>query len=460
MLESFWMKEAFAHDTETSAPLDGDTRFDVCVVGGGYTGLWTALRIKEASPGTTVAIVEAEHCGAGGSGANAGFVAAYWAHFPTFQRLAGTDEAIRLCRAAAEVSHEIERLALDHGFDVQLMRNGTIWGATCEAQMGGLEASMDALEKQQEHPYQRLNAEEIEALTGVTGYLGGVLETDNCTVQPGLLVRGLRRVAISAGVHIFEHTPMTRLHRTTPPKVETPTGTITADKVVLALYAWSARIPELRDSLVVVNSDAILTREQPEAVASVGWQNGPALMDSNNFTEGIRTTVNGRVHFNKAGGRLVYGGRIDTSLTQASRPEDSLKAGLAERFPTLAATKIEHQWNGPIDRTREGLPKFGHLPTCANVLYGFGYSGRGMAPTALGGRILAALALELDDEWSRSALVQPLNRDFPPEPLKYFGGLMVQAAIERKDRYDQLDVNPDPLTRALFRLKPGHWSRR
>ena len=449
-----------AQNADICAPLDGDQRVDVCIVGGGYTGLWTALRIKQTSPGTDVAVVEAKHCGAGGSGANAGFVAPYWVHFATFQRMAGTDEALRLCLAAADVSHEIAAFANEHNFDIQLQRNGTIWGATTRRQMGGWEASMDALKKQQVHPYRSVSAEDIKDLTGVKGYLGGVLEPENCTLQPGMLVRGLRKAAISLGVRIFEQTRMTRLHRERPPRVETSTGTITADKVVLALYAWSAQIPELRDSLVVVNSDAILTREQLEEVASVGWHDGPALMDSNNFTEGIRTTVKGRVHFNKAGGRLVFGGRVDASLIDPGRSQSSMTAGLAQRFPRLAESRIEHQWNGPIDRTREGLPKFGVLPTCADILYGFGYSGRGVAPTALGGRILASLALEIKDEWSGSALVQPLGRDFPPEPIKYFGGLMVRAAIERKDRYDGLDVEPDPVTRALFSLKPGHWSRR
>ena len=230
--------------------------------------------------------------------------------------------------------------------------------------------------------------------------------------------------------------------------------------MVLALYAWSAQIPELRASLVVVNSDAILTCPQPEALEAVGWQDGPALMDSSNFTEGLRTTVEGRVHFNKAGGALAFGGRVDHSLAHPGRTQESLRRRLAQRFPTLAQASIEHQWNGPIDRTRAGLPKFGRLDTCPDVLYGFGYSGRGLAPTALGGRILASLALDLRDEWSQCALVQPLRRDFPPEPMKYWGGLMVRAAIERKDRFDHLGRPADPLTQALFRLKPGHWSRK
>ena len=98
---------------------------------------------------------------------------------------------------------------------------------------------------------------------------------------------------------------------------------------------------------MVVNSDAILTRAQPERLDAIGWRDGPALMDSNNFTEGCRTTVEGRVHFNKAGGTMAFGARVDASLRKPGRTESQLRAGLARRFPSLAETDIEHQWNGP-----------------------------------------------------------------------------------------------------------------
>ena len=224
MIESFWLKQAFARENELSPPLDGDTRADVCIVGGGYTGLWTALRLKQADPSLDVVLIEAKRCGSGGSGANAGFVAPYWAHFATFKHLAGTDEAVRLCHAAAQVGHEIEALMAEHDVDVQLKRNGTIWGATCEHQLGAWDEAVDALEKQQLHPYLPVDAAEIEARTGVNGYLGGVLEADNVTLQPALLVRALRRIAIERGVRLHEYTPMTRLQRTRPPKVETTGG--------------------------------------------------------------------------------------------------------------------------------------------------------------------------------------------------------------------------------------------
>ena len=145
VLESFWVKEALASDAETSPPLDGDARADVCIVGGGYTGLWTAIRLKTAAPETDVLLIEAKRCGSGGSGANAGFVAPYWVHFSTFRQMAGTDEAVRLCRAAAEVSHEIEDLMSANHADIQLQRNGTIWGATCERQLGRWDEAIEAL---------------------------------------------------------------------------------------------------------------------------------------------------------------------------------------------------------------------------------------------------------------------------------------------------------------------------
>jgi glycine/D-amino acid oxidase-like deaminating enzyme len=135
-----------------------------------------------------------------------------------------------------------------------------------------------------------------------------------------------------------------------------------------------------------------------------------------------------------------------------------MRALFARRHPRLAEAPTAQSWNGAIDRSRLGLPLFGRLPNCPDVFYGFGYSGRGVLTTVLGGRILASLVRDADDEWANAGLVRPLHRDFPPEPLRYFGAVFVRGAIRRKDRLDDEGRRLDPVTRAFYSLKPGGWT--
>jgi len=456
--ESFWFTESLSQDAELSPALDGDRRCDVCIVGGGYTGLWTAIELKQAMPAADVVLIDAKRCGSGASGANAGFAVPLWVHFSLLRRMCGSEEALRLCRASVAAIDDIEALAQRHETDVWLKRNGTIWGATCPSHLSVWDEAIDALAPYQIRPYLPLSGEEIHARTGASSFVGGVFEESNATVHPGRLLRVLRRAALALGVEIHEGTPMRHLHRSRPPRVETGTGTITADRVVLALNAWSSAVEELRASVAVICTDAMVSAPQTDRIEDAGWTDGPALMSAHTFTEGLRTTADGRVLYNKAGGALVFGGQVDAGLARPGHSRDAMRALFARRHPRLAEAPTAQSWNGAIDRSRLGLPLFGRLPNCPDVFYGFGYSGRGVLTTVLGGRILASLVRDADDEWANAGLVRPLHRDFPPEPLRYFGAVFVRGAIRRKDRLDDEGRRLDPVTRAFYSLKPGGWT--
>jgi len=457
---SFWQKQALDEDGDVSAPLIGDSRADVCIVGGGFTGLWTALHLKQQAPDLDVVLIEAKRCGDGGSGANAGYALPLWANFPALEEQHGSDEALRLCRASEAVIDEIEDLARSHAADIGMRRHGVIWGATCAAQTGHWEEAIASMDRHQVKHYTPLDHEEIKRRTGSHAYVAGVLEGTSATVHPGKLVRLLRRAVLAAGVRLHETTPMTALGRTTPPVVTTPGGTITADRVVLAMYAWTGAIRELKREIVVLCSDVMVTQPQEQAVAAQGWRDGPALYDSRTLTEGTRTTPDGRVLFNKAGGRLAFCTGVDRSQSRPGRSVDELQAMLTTHMPDLAQAPASHAWSAAIDRTRSGMPLFGRLPGSPHILYGFGYSGRGVLTTNLGGKILASLALDADDAWSHAGFVRKPATSFPPEPIRFLGGLAVRQAIRRKDQLDHAGRKPDPLTSFFYGFKPGRWNRR
>lgn len=436
-----------------------DTRADICIVGGGFTGLWTALRLKEQAPDLDILLIEGKECGAGGSGANAGFALPLWASFPMLEALHGPDEALRLCRASGAALDEIEQLCSKHNADIGLSRNGVIWGATCAAQAGHWDETVAALQRYQITHYEPLTSADIAQRTGSNAYVAGVLEASGATIHPGRLVRVLRRAVLAAGIRLYENTAMVDFDRDSPITVRTPGGIITANRVVLAMYAWTAGVRELSREIAVICSDAMVSAPQPDAIAAQGWQDGPALFDSRTFTEGTRTTPDGRVLFNKAGGRMALGGNIEAALAQPGQTTQGLRTMLAGHMPDLADAPVSHAWSGAVDRTRSGLPMFGRLPGSPHILYGFGYSGRGILTTVVGSRILAALTLETDDAWARSGFVQGPQRAYPPEPLRFVGGWAVRRAIARKDALDHAGKKAGPVTTAFYNLKPGRWNR-
>ena len=455
-VRSLWLQEALAED-ETDAPrLQGEVRADACIVGGGYTGMWTALRLKEVDPTLDVALVEADVCGGGASGRNGGFVLSWWPKFHTLEKLCGAEEALRLAHASADAVADIGKFCADNGIDAHYHHDGYFWAATNAAQIGSWRSVMDELDGQGVHPLVELNPEEAARRSGSPVHLGGAFETTGAIVQPALLARGLRRVALERGVRIFERSPMTQLDRgTSSPRVRTPAGSVAAGRVVVAMNAWAARFAEVRRRIVVVGSDIVATERTPDRLAAIGWTDGLSISDSRLLVHYYRTTDDGRIAFGKGGGALGFGRWVGSRFEGEARRRDLVERAFRRTYPMLNDVRITSSWTGPIDRTRTGLPFFWRLGGRPDVFVGVGYSGNGVGPSYLAGRILASLVLGRDDEWARCGLVRTPAGRFPPEPFRYLGGHVVRGAIARKERAEDDGRRADRLTKALVRLAPA-----
>ena len=390
---SHWLTEAGLSTEETAPALEGEDRADICIVGGGFCGLWTAIRLKERDPSIDIAIVEKDECGSGASGRNGGFVLSWWAKFGSLCKFCPSDEAVRLVRASADAVGEIGRFCADQGIDAHYRGDGWLWAASSEPQVGSWSALVDTLERHQLHPFELWEPETVKRRSGTDRHIAGVYEPTGASVQPALLARGLRRVALSKGVRIYERTPLTRLDRSRPPRVVTPRGTLTADKVVIAMNAWATMFPELRRTIVVISSDIVATRPMPERLAASGWSDGMCISDSRTLVNYYRPTVDGRVAFGTGGGRLSFGNRADDRFNGASPRAREVEGYFRRIYPNFSDVPIATSWTGPIDRSLSGLPFFGRLGGRDDLLYGLGFSGNGVGPTSVGGRILASLAL-------------------------------------------------------------------
>ena len=452
---SHWLQQALADDRDLAPALEGARRADVCIVGGGYLGLWTAIRLKEQRPELKVMILERDICGGGASGRNSGMLLSAWTKFQALSALRGPAEALRLVTLSAEAIDGIETFCRASGIDCWFDRVGWIWGATCAAQVGAWDYSLQGLADLGYRPARPIAREEIAALTGTHSHLAGVIDVSAATIHPGFLARGLRRVALRQGVRIHEKTPMLRFARRGTPVVETPRGRVEAGKLVLAMNAWSVVVPELAPAIFNIASDDAVSAPMPVRLAEVGYARGPLMTDSRVFVSGYRVTADGRLNVGVTGGCIGFGGIVDRRFDRSSPRVPDMRRALRDGHPALADFRLATAWRGAIDRTASGLPLFGRLPGQPDVLYGYGFSGNGISMTYMGGHILTALALNLGNHWAACGLVRPVARGFPPEPFRFVGGHLVRGAVRRRDALEHRGRRADPVTAWLAGLAPS-----
>jgi glycine/D-amino acid oxidase-like deaminating enzyme len=457
-----WIQDAFRGKQDEEAyprELREKITADVCIVGGGYTGLWTAIRIKELEPDASVALVESVFCGHGPSGRNGGFALSWWPKLETLEERVGREEALRLARESERAVAELGAFCEREGIEAHFHRGGWLWTATSPAQVDSWIGAVEAAAEVGAEPFRLLSAEEVQTRTGSPVHLGAAFEADAATVHPGFLVRGLRQAALDRGVRVCEHSPMIELDRDKG-VVRTIRGSVQSEAVVLAGGSWLAGLREIRRAVVPLSSDMVATEPIPERLAEAGWTGGEAVSNCRLMVHYYRTTRDGRVAFGRGGGRLAFGGRVDgTKFGFNERQTRELTEELPRFVPFARGVTVTHAWGGPIDRTTDGLPFFGRLPGRARVVYGVGFSGNGVAPSLTAGRILASSALGRGDEWSDSGLNRGVPSRFPPEPFRFVGGLVVREAVRRKETREDDGKSVDPLTRAVARLAPAGFFR-
>ena len=446
-LPSWWLEQALAAegDLEPAPPPTGDTAVDVAIVGGGYTGLWTALALRERDPSLRVTLVEAEICGAGPSGRNGGFIHGYWASLGSTAPLLGAAEAVRLAEAGERIVPGVRAFAEARGEDVWLREGGMLMVSTAPAQDAAIDRAVEtaaALGRGDEAV--ALSAEEVGRRVFSPVFRRGVLFRDGATVHPGLLVRALRRAVLDAGVELHERTPALRVR---DGEVITASGTIRARDVVLATNAALTGWWPAARSLTNFGSYVVLTEPAPDALARIGWTGGEAIVDGRMFLHYFRATDDGRVLMGSGSGPIGFGGKVDARFSADSATAGRAEAGLRRMLPGLEDVRVERAWGGPIDVSADHLPFFRTRPG-TRIHYGAGYSGHGVGPSWLGGQILSSLVLGADDEWTRLPLAARRVPSLPPEPFRRIGGGLVRRSVMACEAAEEQGRRPGLAARA------------
>jgi glycine/D-amino acid oxidase-like deaminating enzyme len=448
----YWLEEAGA--VAPAPPLAGDREADVVVVGGGFTGLWAAWHVKQLRPEARVVLLEAGTCGQGPSGRNGGFCNAMWFQLASMRRRWGDEPALAVARAAQEGVEGIGAFCEREGVDVWFRQGGFMQASTAAAHDGVIARALDACrELGAADRLTALSPAEVRARCASPLFRAGAISPSGATVQPARLALGLRERLRSRGVELYERSPVLALRDAAAGvEVETAAGRVRAGAAVLAIGAaagsWDG---PLRSRLSVASSHVVVTEPVPELLEEIGWTGGECIIDGRALVDYFRTTSDGRIVFGWGGGRIAMGARLGGRSELDPAVVADVAAHLHAFFPGLAGRAITHAWGGPIDASPTHLPLVLPLPG-GRAFAAAGYTGNGVGPSHMVGRTLASLALDLRDEPSRLAFVDPSPPRVPPEPFQWIGGEAIRAGLIAKENAELAGRRPGFVASTLARI--------
>jgi glycine/D-amino acid oxidase-like deaminating enzyme len=404
--------------------LPGDREADVVIVGGGYTGLWTAYYLSLADPGLRIVVLEARYAGFGASGRNGGWCSGL---FPVSQaalaRTHGAGPAEAMHRALAGSVDEVGRVAAAEGIDCDFAKGGTVTLARTAAQLRRAQADTEL-------DVEVLDAEAARAICNATGVLGGTYSPHCAALQPAKLVRGLATSVERRGVTVYEGTRALRL---APGEVVTDQGTVTAGVVVRALEGYTATVGGYKRALAPVYSLMIVTDPLPAEVWDrIGLARRETFSDHRHLIVYGQRTADDRLAFGGRGAPYHFGSRVHPSYDRAPAVFEGLRRTLTEMFGIDPA--IAYRWGGPLGIPRDWMPSVGLGPD--GMGWAGGYVGDGVAATNLAGRTLADLITGRESDLTGLPWVGHRSRNWEPEPLRWLGINAALRATALRDSWE------------------------
>ncbi len=432
------------------APLTTDIRADVCIVGGGYTGLWTAYYLLDRDPSLSVVVLEAEHIGFGASGRNGGWVSALFPVGPDQVASRYGEPAARdLAAALRETVDEVGRAAGAEGIDCGFVKGGIFVGARNAAHVvraraevdGGLAHGLGT---------QWLEAGAASERVAMSGLLGATVNPNCARVQPYLLVRGLADAVRRRGVAIYEST---RVSAVGAGVVRTAAGaTVRARHVIRATEAWTARLPGLRRRVAPVYSLIVATEPlSPDQWAGIGLAAREVFADHRHVIIYGQRSVDDRLVFGGRGAPYHWGSAIEPAFDRDQRVFAALQETLVDLFPSIDGIAFTHAWGGPIGVPRDWFPHVTYDPV-TRVGSASGYVGDGVAASNLAGRTLADLVTGRHTSVTRLPWVNHRSPDWEPEPARYLGINAGLQVAQLADAEEARTGRPALLGRALAAL--------
>ena len=429
---SFWYTDSGRPAYRPSLP--GDLSADVCIVGAGLTGLWTAYYLKRARPDLQVVVVEREFAGFGASGRNGGWLSAELATDPRrYGR--GDDRSEQLRHAMRDAVTEVMSVAQAEGIEADIVRGGLLYVARSPAQLARLH---DGYEQERRTKavdgLAWLTPDQLDQRVSVAGALGATYSPHAARVQPAKLVRGLAATVERLGVPIYEQT---RVREIAPGRARTDHGTVRAPQVLRCLEGFTASIRGQRRTWLPMNSSMVVTEPLSDAAwDQLGWAGSEVLGDVAHAYMYAQRTADGRIALGGRGVPYRYGSRTDPAGVTQRQTVGALTELLFQMFPAAAGTPIAHAWCGVLGVPRDWCASVA-LDPVTGLGHAGGYVGSGLTTTNLAARTLADLTLGEATELTRLPWVDHRVRRWEPEPLRWLGVHAMYALYRAADRREQ-----------------------
>ncbi len=442
-MSSFWTQQLAAPSTPRP-PLATDRAADVCIVGAGYTGLWTAYELLRAQPSLDVVILEAETVGFGASGRNGGWVLGaiagdreWWRRRRGRAAVAAQDAAVR--ETVGHIGQVIEHEHIDCDF----VHGGTLRVAETGLERARLERAI-ALERSWGAGPQDSMLLEADALAErlhLPTAIAAKFSPHCARVQPAKLAAGLANAAERQGATIHEGSRVTAI---APGRVSTASAAVRARHVIRATEAYTARLPGLRRKVLPMRSSMIITAPLDEATwTAIGWDGAETLGDSRHVYIYAQRTRDGRIAIGGRGKPYRYASDTEGEGSADPAVARELRTRLCELFPVLADVTIDTTWQGVLGVTRPWRPTVSFDPS-TGLGWAGGYVGEGVAATNLAGRTLSDLILGRRTALTELPWVAPVERNWEPEPLRWIGVNAVYESLRRADAAERSSGRASP----------------
>ena len=445
-------------DPSPRPALPGNLAVDVCIVGAGFTGLWTALALSGADPSLRIAVVEKEVAGFGASGRNGGWCSALFATSDAaLARLYGIDAMRSMRRAMQATVDAVGAAAHAEGIDCHFAKGGTIDAARTDVQR--TRALAEIAEARSfgfgEGDLRWLDRAEAESMIGLEGMLGATFTPHCAAIQPALLARGLADAVERRGVRLYEHTEVIDIIPGGSGRsavVRTTAGAVAADVVVRALEAWTPTLPGTARTLAPVYSLMVATEPLgDEFWEAAGLRGRATFTDYRHMIIYGQRTADGRIAFGGRGAPYHFGSAVRPSYDTSPSVHRLLRRTLVELFPALRSSRFTHAWGGPLGIPRDWHSSVG-LDRSRGIAWAGGYVGDGVATTNLAGRTLADLITGADTELTALPWVNHRSPDWEPEPLRWLGVNAGLLAMKLADHTEGSKARPSRLAAQMERL--------
>ncbi|HEV2365635.1 MAG TPA: FAD-dependent oxidoreductase [Caulobacteraceae bacterium] len=432
---SFWWSDIGGVPSRRPA-LDKDLQADVCIVGAGFTGLWTAYYLATLAPPLKIVVLDREFAGFGASGRNGGHMTGGEWSRRVYLKHASPDRLAAMHRALERTPAEIERLAAAEGIDADFADGGSLTVATTPAQLQRLRALVDARRSRlgPDADIALLSAEELRARIRVAGALGGVFSAYPGRVQPAKLVRGLAAAVERKGVTIYENTEVAEIR---PKGVRATSGcTVTADVIVRATEGFTPQLAGAHLDLIPLNSAMLMTEPVPaEILAEIGWEGRELLNETSHLYSYWQRTREDRITVGGRGVPYRFGSRTDRNGATQARTIAQLLEMLRRLLPPLAGLRVDQAWCGVLGVSRDWCARVS-FDRRAGLAWAGGYVGTGVSASNLAGRTLADLILGRKTELTTFPWVDLPLRRWEPEPVRWLGIHAMYSLYKLADRQE------------------------